>query len=180
MIVLHESFIQLVRLGVGTLNNCDIPKELDWILLKALVDEQGLPAVVIDGIEQLPESVRPTKDLLLQWIGETLQGESQNAVQQKAAMEMANFFHSNCIKTFVLKGAVIAECYPKPNHRVSVDMDCYLSPADGIFDAWALGNDVIKGRGFTVDTDFYKNSTFHLPGLTVENHQYLTPFRGNK
>ena len=162
MNVLHESFIQLVRLGVGTLNNGDIPKGLDWILLKALADEQGLSAVVIDGVEQLPESIRPTKDLLLQWIGETLQDESQNAVQQKAAIEMANLFHSNSIKTYVLKGVVIAECYPKPSHRVSVDMDCYLIPSAGEFDAWSLGNDLIKGKGFTVDTDFYKNSTFHL------------------
>lgn len=179
MNVLQESFIQLVSLGVGTLNNGDIPKELDWILLKALADEQGLSAVVIDGIEQLPESVRPTKDLLLQWIGETLQGESQNAFQQKAAIEMANLFHDNCIKTYVLKGAVIAECYPKPSHRVSVDMDCYLTPVNSDFDAWAFGNDLIRERGYQVNTDFYKNSTFVLPGLTVENHQYLTPFRGN-
>lgn len=27
---------------------------------------------------------------------------------------------------------------------------------------------------------FYKNSTFHFSGLTVENHRYLVPFRGNK
>lgn len=28
--------------------------------------------------------------------------------------------------------------------------------------------------------DFYKNSTFFFLGLTVENHKFLTPFRGNK
>ena len=43
-----------------------------------------------------------------------------------------------------------------------------------------MGNDLIASNGFEVSKDFYKNSTFLLPELTVESHQYLTPFRGNK
>lgn len=93
---------------------------------------------------------------------------------------MALLFHDNYIRTYVLKGAVVAECYPKPEHRVSSDMDCFLLPDKSGFDAWAFGNDLIKAKGFETDTDFYKNSAFYLPGLTVENHRYLTPFRGNK
>lgn len=93
---------------------------------------------------------------------------------------MALLFHDNNIRTYVLKGAVVAECYPKPEHRVSSDMDCFLLADQSDYDAWALGNDVIRTKGFNTDTDFYKNSAFYLPGLTVENHRYLTPFRGNK
>ena len=93
---------------------------------------------------------------------------------------MAELYHGNYIRTYVLKGSVVAECYPMPNHRFSEDMDCFLQPEQGDFDAWTLGNDLAKAQGYEVKYEFYKNSTFYLPGLTVENHRFLTPFRGNK
>ena len=117
--------------------------------------------------------------LRLEWIGEVLQGENIYKHQQAVAADMAKLFHRNTIRTYVLKGNVVAECYPRPEHRVSVDVDCFLV-ADGNFDAWSFGNDLIKSKGYRVDEDYYKNSTFCLSGLTVENHRYLTPFRGNQ
>lgn len=174
-----EAFLALVRLGIGR-NSSDKIGQVDWPTVEALAAEQGLSAVVLDGIEKLPEGQRPPQVLLLNWIGEVLQGESMYAEQQKAAVEMASLFAHNYIRTYVLKGKVIAECYPKPNHRVSADMDCYLLPKGGNFDAWGLGNDLIKAQGYEIRTSFYKNSTFFLPGLVVENHKYMVPFRGNK
>lgn len=176
---LQESFISLVRLGIG-LNDSFPTRAVDWTAMKALAEEQGLSAVVLDGIECLPATQRPPQELLLEWIGETLQSESIYETQQKEAVKMAGLFQNNGIRTYVLKGAVVAECYPKPSHRPSVDMDCFLLPEKGNFDAWNLGNDLIKTQGFEVAFDYYKNSTFYLNDLTVENHQYFTPFRGNE
>ena len=176
---LQESFISLVRLGIG-INDSFPTRAVDWTAMKALAEEQGLSAVVLDGIEKLPAPARPPQELLLEWIGETLQSESIYETQQKEAVKMAGLFQNNGIRTYVLKGAVVAECYPKPPHRPSVDMDCYLLPEKSDFDAWSLGNDLIKTQGFEVAFDYYKNSTFYLDDLTVENHQYFTPFRGNE
>lgn len=175
---LQQNFLSLIKLGIG-FPVLSFPNDVNWSGIERIASQQGLLPIAIDGIEELSDSKRPPKDLLLQWIGEILQNESQNAVQKKVAGEMAALFHDNFIRSYVLKGEVIAECYPKPHHRTSVDLDCYLMSVNNDFDAWALGNDLIKDKGFQVNTDFYKNSTFVLPGLTVENHQYLTPFRGN-
>lgn len=177
---LHESFIQLVRLGSGHTGTAGIPVDVDWEEVKAFAEQQGLSAVVLDGVECLPAMQRPKQELLLEWIGETLQCEGIYAAQQKDAVRMASLFQKNGIRTYVLKGTVVAECYPKPSHRPSVDVDCYLLPELGDFDAWNLGNDLIKTQGFEVAFDYYKNSTFYLSDLIVENHQYFTPFRGNK
>ena len=176
---LQESLISLVRLGIG-LNDSFPKRAVDWTAMKALAEGQGLSAVVLDGIEKLPAPARPPQELLLEWIGETLQSESIYETQQKEVVRMAYLFQNNGIRTYVLKGAVVAECYPKPSHRPSVDMDCYLLPEKSEFDAWNLGNDLIKTQGFEVAFDYYKNSTFYLNDLTVENHQYFTPFRGNE
>ena len=98
---------------------------------------------------------------------------------------MAELFHDNSIRTYVLKGGVVAECYADPTHRLSADMDCYLimnkgCAGDSHYEAWMQGDNLIKTAGYQVDDGFYKNSGFHLPGLTVENHRFITPFRGNK
>ncbi len=183
---LRDIFLQLVRLGIGaeTVSNFKFQDSIDWEMIQALALQQGLSGVVLDGIERFKslnvQGVQgPPQELLLEWIGQVLQDENNNTIQLKEASEMATLFHSNDIRTYVLKGQVVAECYPRPEHRVSVDMDCYLLPEKSDFDAWSLGNDLVKENGYEVGFEFYKNSTFNLPGLTVENHKYFTPFRGN-
>lgn len=180
MDVTEGMFLQLVRLGIGTTTKVSLSKQVDWNQLEILADQQGLYAILLDGIEHLPEELRPPQDLLLEWIGEVLQMESEYVAQQMGAIKMSNLFQKSHIRTYILKGLVIAECYLKPEHRLSVDMDCFLLPDKGGFDAWSLGNDLIKNQGYEVAYDYYKNTTFYLPELTVENHQYMVPFRGNR
>ena len=177
---IQEFFFHLLRLGIGAESEMVVPERIDWPALHVLAERQGLLAVVMDGIDKIPTSSRPQKKDILQWIGMTIQQESKYAIQQKAEAEMALFFHSRGIRTYVLKGAVVSECYPKPEHRTSVDMDCFLSAESGSEDVWEKGNLVMEENGFDVSRDFYKNSAFYLPGLTVENHRFLTPWRGNK
>lgn len=178
---LKEAFFSLVRLGIGNASAVRMPENIDWHALQAVAIEQGLSAIIVDGLEKLPVELKPPKPVLLQWIGEVLQEETVAAIQQKVAREMALLFHHYHIRTYVLKGAVVAECYPNIMHRSSVDLDCYLAKANNSpYDAWEEGNQIIEDAGYEVKRDFYKNSTFIMPGLTVENHQYLTPFRGNK
>ena len=70
---IYESFLQLVRLGIGTANSANIPNNTDWLALKDLADKQGLTSIVLDGIESLPVNQRPPRTLLLEWIGDVLQ-----------------------------------------------------------------------------------------------------------
>ena len=174
-----ESFLALVRLGLG-LPATDIRGDIDWQSLQELATQHGLSGVALDGIEQLPEQQRPGKLDLLQWIGEMLQNESSLSVQWDVACKMADVFDQNYIRTYILKGLVIAECYPNPNRRVSTDIDCFLLPKKGNFDAWSLGNELLKYHGCKVGVDFYKHSDFYLQDVKVENHRFMTPCRGNK
>ena len=137
---MRDVFIRLVRLGVELSEEISIPIEMDWTELKALADQQGLSAVMLDGLntvygEGLTVNDSMPQVLRLEWIGEVLQGEQTYKQHQKVAMDMASLFHRNGIRTYVLKGRIVAECYPKPEHRVSSDMDCYLLPIQGEFDA---------------------------------------------
>ncbi len=179
----RDTFLKLVRLGAGILDDVPISEDVQWEEIKNLAEQQNLVGVILDGIEALrKQGVNITlleKSSMVQWIGKVLRQEKDYVIKQKAAEEMSLLFHDNAILTYVLKGQVVSECYPKPKHRYSVDLDCYLM-TDGSFDAWKRGNELIKERGFKVVLDYYKNSTLILPGLVVENHRYFTPFRGNR
>lgn len=175
----RQVFLKLVRLGLGTTEE-DLPKQPDWEAIEALAVQHGLLGVVVDGIQRLKKNQSPSQLIWLQWIGMMMQNEAQYAAQQKAAIELAQLFHDNGIRTYVLKGAIVAECYPKPTCRLSADFDCFLLSAEGDFDAWERGNKLLEDAGFEVKRNFYKNSTISVPGLMVENHRYLTAFRGDQ
>lgn len=177
---IQDTFLHLVRLGIGTSEDIPVLEGVDWQAVEDLANEQGLLGVMLDGVDKLPRELRPEKKAIIQSIGQLVQTEQMFAVQEHAAAEMALLLHQHGIRTYVLKGAVVAECYPRPEHRRSVDMDCFLLPEEGSEDFWEKGNRVVEEAGFEVARGFYKNSTFHLPGLTVENHRFMTPFRGNR
>lgn len=53
-----DTFLSIVRLGIGH-DGGQSPKCDDWNAIEALATEQGLSAVMVDGIEMLPEDKRP-------------------------------------------------------------------------------------------------------------------------
>lgn len=67
-----DTFITLVRLGIGHRGGV-LPECIDWNNIEALAAEQGLSAVLVDGVEKLPGEQRLPKLLLLRWLGEVLQ-----------------------------------------------------------------------------------------------------------
>lgn len=175
----QEAFLFLVRLGLGRTTS-DLPLSFDWSSIKALAEQQGLLGIVLDGVDKIPSDRAPIKRDRMQMIGAVLKDEELYAVQWDSTCKMAQLFADNAIRTYVLKGYVIAECYPKPKRRKSADMDCFLLPSNGDAEVWELGNQLVEKAGFEVSRGFYKNSSFHLPGLMVENHKFMVPLRGNK
>lgn len=183
---MKEVFLQLVRLGIGTDATVSLSDGVDWDAVETLAKQHGMMGIVCDAVQEfkglrgLCQENLPPLTTWLRWIGEVQLEEERYNHQWNEACKMAQLFHQNQICTYVLKGVVVSECYPKPQHRVSSDVDCFLLPEEGDFDAWDKGNHLIEETGGDVEKVFYKNSTFHLPGLTVEDHRYMVPFRGNK
>lgn len=118
-------FLSLVRLGIGNTSE-SIPEIIDWSTIKTLADEHGLSAVLLDGIELLPEEKRPPKAELLALIGEILQKYEQrfNAYRNTIA-EMARWYNRRGFKMMVLKGYACAINWPKPEHRPCGDIDIW-------------------------------------------------------
>lgn len=160
-----EAFLTLVRLGIGH-KGCSLSGKVDWTAIRAHAEKQGLYAVVLDGIEQLPESQRPTQEVLLEWIGEVLQSYEYCYEQYvKTISEMAAFYSSHGFKMMVLKGYACSLDWPKPNHRPCGDIDIWQFGKQKEADSGVAYEKKIK-----IDKSHHHHTVFNWGDFMVENH----------
>ncbi len=190
-------FFRLLRLGLGTesadgwksvgrdgLDDVVRAKsgeaEADWMKICALGVEQGVAAVMMDGLQMLMESGKmsheclPSRTVRMKWLAHTMQVEKKCRTQYALAKELAQVYSEHSIRTVVLKGIAAGLNYPNPDRRPCGDLDCFL------MGDYAKGNDVAEAVGAKVGKGFYKHSHIEYKGLTVENHQFCTAVRGSK
>ena len=164
-----------------------LPESINW---QTLIDEagrQGVSVLASDGLQRLYDAgiyeandEKEVRRLKARWFGKTMKYEHRYAGQMDAAKKMGEWLAPTGIQMVVLKGFTVSECYPVPGHRYSADLDCFLIKDGEHLEAYELGNRVMEEHGLKVNRGYYKNSSFDLPGLHVENHKFCTPFRGNK
>ena len=160
-----QELLQLVKLGIGH-QASSLPESIHWKRMEDLAAEQGLSAVLIDGIEKLPESKRPPKTILLQWIGNTLQSyEYRYELYRQAITEMAAWHNSHGFKMMVLKGYACSLDWPKPEHRPCGDIDIWQFGKQKNADA-AL----IQNKGIKIDNSHHHHTVFYWRNFIVENH----------
>lgn len=161
---LEQAFFSLVKLGIG--HRCAPSDVIDWQATKALAGKQGLTAIVVDGIEQLPDTKRPSKELLLQWIGEVFQNyENRYKLYRRAIVELAGWYNVHGYKMMVLKGYACSINWPKPEHRPCGDIDIWQfgeqKKADGL---------LTSENGIKVDNSHHHHTVFTWGDFMVENH----------
>lgn len=161
----QETFLLIVRLGIG-LNYSALPEQIDWKIMEDLAARQGLSAILVDGVEKLPENKRPPKKILLQWIGEVFQSyENRYKLYQRAIAELAGWYNAHGYKMMVLKGYACSIDWPKPNHRPCGDIDLWQfgeqKKADGL---------ITLDKGIKVDNSYHHHTVFTWGGFMVENH----------
>ena len=168
----QETFLSLVKLGIGTSNEAIIPNEVDWVKIKALADEQGLTALVLDGLGKVEGEGQTTIgsaipiQMKLEWIGEVLQNyEGRYAVYEKAIGSLAGFFNAQGYRMMVLKGYACSLNWLNPKHRPCGDIDI-----------WQFGNfkkadaALYKEYGIKIDNGHHHHTVFEWQGFSVENH----------
>lgn len=162
---LRESFLSLIRLGIGHPVAYTVVMP-NWTALQALAIRQGLAAILLDGIGQLAEEQRPPKELLLQWIGDTLQSyEYRYELYRRAIAEMASWYNSHGFKMMVLKGYACSLDWLKPEHRPCGDIDIWLFGKQKEADALLENEKNIK-----IDNSHHHHTIFNWRDFTVENH----------
>ena len=165
-----EDFLTLVRLGIGTRSTEYLGNQssgdVDWDSIEALAARHGLSAIMIDGVEKLPEQKKPPKAVLLQWIGDTFQSyEHRYEAYKKAIAKLAGFYNSHGYKMMVLKGYACSLDWPKPEHRPCGDIDIWLFGQQKEAD-----EALTKGKEIEIDSSHHHHTVFYWRDFMVENH----------
>lgn len=160
-----DTFFSLVRLGIGHYSGV-LHNDIDWKEVETFAASHGLSAVLIDGVEQLPDALRPPQMMLLQWIGEVLQNYEQRYAQFKEAIgSLAEFYNQHGCKMMVLKGFACSIDWPKPEHRPCGDIDIWLfgqyKEADAV---------LVQEKRIKIDKSHHHHTVFDWRDFMVENH----------
>ena len=146
--------------------------DIDLPALKALAEEHGLLAVVLDGLEELRvksgelKVSLQEKILLAEWIGEVLLLFEQRYEQYLHAIgDLAAFYNSHGLKMMVLKGYACSLDWPKLKHRPCGDIDIWQFGQQKEADAV-----LAREKGITIDTSHHHHTVFDWQGFMVENH----------
>lgn len=180
-----DAFLALVRLGIGHQGGY-FPNDVDWSAIETLAEQQGLSAIVLDGIERLPARERPPQDLLLEWIGEVLLDYEQQYERYKQAIaDLAGWHHAHGFKMMVLKGYACSLDWPKPAHRPCGDIDIWQfgqqKEADALLESVEFRDESsesvdssksskFKSSKIEIDNSHHHHTVFDWQGFTVENH----------
>ena len=163
---MEKFFLSLIRLGIGNAEKAPIPEQIDWNQLEDIATSQGLSAILVDGIEKLPEGQRPPKPVLLQWIGETLQAyEYRYELYRRTIAEMAAFYNDHDYRMMLLKGYACSMNWPKPEHRPCGDIDIWQFGQQKGADAV-----LAKEKGIEIDKSHHHHTVFYWGDIMVENH----------
>lgn len=162
------SLLHLLQLGLsGKIKESviDIKYDIDRHSVYALALRQGITAILLDAISKLPNEARPSKPMLLQWIGQATMMERMYVKHREKIASLAEFYRQHDIKMLLLKGYGCSLCYTKPEHRPTGDIDVYL------FGKKDEADDLVeKCLGIKVHREYHKHSTYNYGGVEVENH----------
>lgn len=163
--------LRLVRMGLGNGGVCGLAERIEWNALLDLAVQQGVPAIVLDGVKDVSPSPFAAGDRLckMQWVGMVMNMERQYAAYEKVIGELAAFYQQNGINMMLLKGYGLSKYWPVPNHRPVGDIDIYLM-GDGN-KVWKRADQLLHERlGIEVDNGHHHHSVFIYRGVMVENH----------
>lgn len=126
---------------------------------------QGVLPVVIGNMDNSREDGGTQMgEQLLQWIGELLQNEQNYKMRLYVMRELATLFGKVDLDILFLKGASLAQLYPKPEWRVFSDVDYYL------FGESERGIKLLAEQGIESSEYYHHHTQASLNGVLLENH----------
>ena len=173
----QQAFIALVKAGLwvkeARLSQFD---EIGFSEVMRIAEEQSIVGLATAGLEHVAD-VNVPQEILLQFVGQTLQIEQQNKAMNAFIGRLIDDLRNAGIFVLLVKGQGIAQCYEKPLWRASGDIDLLLNDEDYI-----MATEYISRSATSIKQE--KPQTKHLgmnvDGWTIELHGSLASQLGKK
>lgn len=115
-----------------------------WREIYDLSSVQGVLAQAWDGMQLLPEAMRPPRALRLQWAVNVERIEKVYRRQERAIARLAAFYREHAIPMMLLKGYGLSLFYPVPEHRPCGDIDIWLFGVSPRPTSWSPGSGAFR------------------------------------
>ncbi len=171
MTPLQEQFFALVRAGLwdAEADAALFRVQTDWAEIYRSARRQALLGIVFDGVQTLPEALRPPRPVHLQWCNATLGIEENNRTLNRELAAVYALMRSEGIEPVLMKGQGVAQSYLRPLHRHCGDIDLYIGP-----DRYAQAKALLRREATSENEETYREINFGWHGVTVEPHCLIT------
>ena len=166
----QEAFFELLRAGLWEKEARLLQYNgIDYIAIMQLAEEQAVDGLVTAGLEHVTD-IKVPQEILLQFIGQTLQIEQQNQAMNKFICLMMGKLKAAGVEGVLIKGQGVAQCYERPLWRCSGDVDLLLND-----DNYEKGKVYLKGISETEPEEYSFNKEYitTVGGWCLELHGSL-------
>ena len=164
----QQAFFELLRAGLWEKEaRLSGYRDIDYPAILRLTEEQSVVGLITAGLERVAD-VKVPQEILLQFIGSTLQIEQQNKAMNEFVARLIGKLRKGDIYAILVKGQGLAQCYKKPLWRASGDVDLLLST-----DNYEKAKNVLIPIATDVEKEFktFKHLGISMPGgYVVELH----------
>lgn len=163
-------FFLLLHGGLnGRLPTLDLPavSPREWDAILRMARQQAVTALVWDGIQLLPDGLKPPVDIGRQFFMDTLRTEQTTQRMNALLATVLADIETTGIPVALLKGQGYAALYPNPLHRQPGDIDIYSGPECARLQrAFPPAYERDNGPA-------YFHDKLHRDGILIENHRLV-------
>lgn len=171
MTPIQKQFFALVQSGLWDKDiNTDVfGQETDWQQLYQTAKVQALLGIVFDGMQKLPQELRPKRELYLRWCNSLLMIEKNNHILNQELANVYALYRANRIEPVLMKGQGVAQNYRNPLHRQCGDIDLYIGPKN-----YEKANKLLRHESTGEHEENHKHTCIRWHGVDIENHRVLS------
>lgn len=168
---IQKQFFALLQSGLwGTaIDTTLFDEHTDWQSLYQSAKRQTLLGIVFDGMQHLPQELRPKRELYLKWCNTLMQIEENNHLLNRELSNVYALYRTNGIEPVLLKGQGAAQNYRNPLHRQCGDIDLYIGAQH-----YEAANRLLRQESTDEHEESSKHTCIHWHGIDIENHQVLS------
>lgn len=163
----------MVEIVVGLCNKVLLKREQpglpemtarDWDWMLTLASRQGVLPVITPLFADYEPGNERLRGILVKWYAVSLENHQRYQLRIYNMRELAKFFDEEGLDIMFMKGATLAQLYPKPEWRVFSDIDYYL------YGKSEQGVEVMARHGIENSAYYHHHTQASLNNVLLENH----------
>lgn len=175
-----DLFLALLRTGLygKPLTEKELPERIDWDEIVALADMHGVLGTIIEAVEYLPESLRPSGEVTGR-MGRFAMGLIHaNLILDRTVVKLVTTLREHGINGVLLKGQGVARYYRKPQMRQSGDIDFYVGKRVYSHAVRVCKETLKDNRETSIESR--QHYAFYTDGVEIELHRLASQLNSRR